>query len=63
MLTTASRGQAPLTTEERELLDRLGDWVEERRSRPDARFQQQAMAAPNGAKAHTPLMVPDQKHP
>jgi superfamily II DNA or RNA helicase len=38
-LTTASRGQAPLTAEEKELLNRLGGWVEERRHRPDARAQ------------------------
>lgn len=36
-LTTAARGQAPLTAEERDLLNRLGGWVEERRHRPDAR--------------------------
>ena len=39
VLTTASRGQAPLTAEERELLNRLGGWVEERRNRPDARAE------------------------
>ncbi len=39
VLTTASRGQAPLTAEERELLNRLGGWVDERRSRPDARAE------------------------
>lgn len=36
-LATAARGQAPLTAEERDLLNRLGGWVEERRHRPDAR--------------------------
>jgi superfamily II DNA/RNA helicase len=36
VLTTASRGQAPLSAEERELLNQLGGWVEERRNRPDA---------------------------
>ncbi len=39
VLATASRGQAPLTAEERELLNRLGGWVEERRNRPDARAE------------------------
>ncbi len=38
-LATAARGQAELTDEERDLLDRLGDWVEERRHRPDARAE------------------------
>jgi superfamily II DNA or RNA helicase len=37
VLTTASRGQAPLTAEEKELLNQLGGWAEERRNRPDAR--------------------------
>ncbi|MDP9389480.1 MAG: DISARM system SNF2-like helicase DrmD [Actinomycetota bacterium] len=37
VLTTASRGQEPLTAEEKEILDRLGGWVEGRRHRPDAR--------------------------
>jgi hypothetical protein len=37
VLSTASRGQAPLSAEEKGLLDRLGAWVEERRQRPDAR--------------------------
>jgi superfamily II DNA or RNA helicase len=36
-LSTAARGQAPLTAEEREILDELAGWVEERRHRPDAR--------------------------
>ena len=36
-LITAARGQAALTGEERDLLNRLGGWVEERRHRPDAR--------------------------
>ena len=37
VLATASRGQAPLTDEERRLLNELGGWAEERRHRPDAR--------------------------
>ena len=36
-LATVARGQAPLTTEERDLLNELGGWVDERRNRPDAR--------------------------
>lgn len=39
VLATASRGQAPLTAEERDLLDRLGTWAEKRRARPDARAE------------------------
>ncbi len=39
VLTTASRGQAPLTDEERGLLDELGEWVEQRRVKPDARAE------------------------
>ena len=37
VLATASRGQAPLTAEERDLLNQLGGWADERRHRPDAR--------------------------
>ena len=37
VLTTASRGQAPLTPEERGLLDELGRWAEASRNGPDAR--------------------------
>lgn len=37
VLTTAARGLPPLTAEERRLLDELGRWVEQRRSKPDAR--------------------------
>lgn len=37
VLATASRGQPPLTDEERELLNHLAGWVDERRDRPDAR--------------------------
>lgn len=37
VLATASRGQAPLTAEERDLLNQLGAWAEDRRHRPDAR--------------------------
>ena len=36
-LATAARGQAPLSAEERELLNALGGWAEECRHRPDAR--------------------------
>lgn len=39
VLTTASRGQAALTPEERDLLNQLGGWADERRHRPDARAQ------------------------
>jgi len=39
VLTTASRGQASLTAEERDLLNRLAGWAEERRVRPDARAE------------------------
>jgi superfamily II DNA/RNA helicase len=38
-LATSTRGQVPLTLEERELLDQLGDWVERRRNQPDARAE------------------------
>ena len=38
-LTTAARGQIPLTDEERAILDELAGWVEERRHRPDARAE------------------------
>lgn len=37
VLATASRGQARLTAEERDLLNQLGGWAEDRRHRPDAR--------------------------
>jgi superfamily II DNA or RNA helicase len=37
VLATASRGQAPLSAEEKSLLDRLAGWVDARRNRPDAR--------------------------
>jgi len=36
-LVTSSRGQAPLSAEEKDLLDRLAGWVEARRHRSDAR--------------------------
>ncbi|MFN0027516.1 MAG: DISARM system SNF2-like helicase DrmD [Acidimicrobiales bacterium] len=36
-LSTAARGQAPLTGEERALLEQLHSWAEGRRARPDAR--------------------------
>lgn len=36
-LATASRGQAPLSGDERNILDELTAWVDERRHRPDAR--------------------------
>lgn len=39
VLATVSRGQAPLTAEEKKLLDRLTAWAEERRQRPDARAE------------------------
>lgn len=38
-LATAARGQVPLTEEERQILDRLGSWVERRQARPDARAE------------------------
>lgn len=39
VLTTASRGQAPLSAEEQGFLVRLAGWVEARRNRPDARAE------------------------
>ncbi len=39
VLATATRGQPPLTAEERNLLDELASWAEQRRSQPDARAQ------------------------
>jgi superfamily II DNA or RNA helicase len=39
VLATASRGQAPLTSDELDLLDRLSAWAEKRRSLPDARAE------------------------
>jgi superfamily II DNA or RNA helicase len=39
VLATASRGQAPLTAAERDLLNQLGGWAEQHRHRPDARAQ------------------------
>lgn len=39
VLATASRGQAALTVEERDLLNQLGGWAEERRHRTDSRAQ------------------------